>query len=205
MASVIPLMPFLRPLGLPRPSTIRQLLCYSTTSICHAEAQTATRTARVEDPNLIASRNASASYPPNTLKSLPRPKEPRASRRANHPRAERTYPTRHPTHHPVTEHKLIPEPVEPLPADQCAPNLPYFVTRTPSMELPVYQLRKRGGNMKLTRVKKVDGKVESLRDELRAALGLGEKEAVVNPVTRHVMLKGHLKTEVDKFLRERMF
>lgn len=59
--------------------------------------------------------------------------------------------------------------------------------------------------MKLTRVKKIDGNVEALRDELRAGLGLDGKEVVVNPLTRQVMVKGHRRTEVEKFLRERMF
>jgi len=57
----------------------------------------------------------------------------------------------------------------------------------------------------MTRVKKIDGRVETLRDELRGALGLGEKEALVNPVTGHVVLKGHHRDQVERFLRERMF
>ncbi len=157
------------------------------------------------DPNLRASRTASASYPPKSLKSLPRPKESRASRRTNYPRAERAYPTRHPTHSPTPYPKLIPEPVSHLPSEQCAPNLAYFVTRTPSKELPVYQLTKRGGNMKLTRIRKIDGRPETLRDALRVELNLGEKEAVFNAVTRQVVLKGFWKKEVDLFLRRRMF
>lgn len=153
----------------------------------------------------MASRTASATYPPPSMKSLPRPKESRASRRTAHPRKDRHYPTRQPTHRQITSPKLIPDPVTPLPAAQCAPNLPYYVTRTPSNELPIYTLRKRGGNMLLTRVKKVDGSVEALRDELRTVLGLEEKQVVINPLTRHVMLKGHRRPEVERFLRERMF
>lgn len=57
----------------------------------------------------------------------------------------------------------------------------------------------------MTRVKKVDGRTEVLRDELRGLLGLEEKEAVVSGVTGHVMLKGFHKIAVDKFLRERLF
>lgn len=59
--------------------------------------------------------------------------------------------------------------------------------------------------MLLTRVKKIDGSVEALRDELKAALGLEGKDVTVNALTRHVMLKGHRRPEVEKFLRERMF
>ena len=139
------------------------------------------------------------------MKSLPRPKESRASHRTKHPRPERAYPTRHPSHTATAAPKLVQEPIEPLPTEQCAPNLPYFVTRSPSNELPIYTLKKRGGNMKLTRVKRIDGQVDALREALMTALGLQEKECVVNAVTRHVMLKGHLKPQVEKFLRERMF
>ena len=157
------------------------------------------------DPNLIASRKASPSYPPPSMKSLPRPKNPRASHRSRHAKKERDYPTRHLSHDQPAPKKLIPEPVTPLPTHLCAPNLPYFVTRTPSNELPIYTLRKRGGNLKLTRVKKIDGRVETLRDELKTALKLGEAEASVNPITKHVMLKGHHSRAVEQFLRERMF
>ena len=59
--------------------------------------------------------------------------------------------------------------------------------------------------MKLTRVKKIDGSVEALRDELKAVLRLDGKEVVVNPLTRHVVVKGHRRTEVERFLRERLF
>ncbi|KAK5713927.1 54S ribosomal protein img2, mitochondrial [Elasticomyces elasticus] len=200
MASTLTTMSFLRPLGLPRPATVRHFLRFSTTTQCR-EAQAA-HTPPAEDPNLIASRQASASYPPSTLKSLPRPKESKASHRTKYPRAEREYPTRHPVH---TGAKATPAPLEPLPTEQCAPNLAYFVTRTPSKELPVYQLTKRGGNLKITRVRKIDGRREVLRDELRTELGLQEKDAVVNAITGHVVLKGWWKKEVTGFLARRRF
>ena len=157
------------------------------------------------DRNLVASRTASPTYPPRSMKSLPRPKESHASHRTSHPRRDRPYPTRQATHAPVAPRKLIPEPVEPLSATQCAPNLPYFVTRTPSNELPIYTLRKRGGSLLQTRLKKLDGRLEVLRDELRSSLGLQEKEAVINQLTKHIILKGHHKPKVELFLRQRMF
>ncbi|KAK0926805.1 54S ribosomal protein img2, mitochondrial [Friedmanniomyces endolithicus] len=205
MAPSTPLLSFLRPLGLPRPSTIRHFLRFTPLSRAQSQQASPPYAARLEDPNLRASRSASASYPPKSLKSLPRPKESRASRLTNYPRAERAYPTRHLTHSPIPYPKLIPDPVSFLPTEQCAPNLAYFVTRTPSKELPVYQLTKRGGNMKLTRIRKIDGRPETLRDALRVELNLGDKEAVVNAVTRQVVLKGFWKKEVDLFLRRRMF
>ncbi|KAF2717883.1 hypothetical protein K431DRAFT_254447, partial [Polychaeton citri CBS 116435] len=203
MAKLIPSMPFLRPMGLPRPQTVRHFLRFSTTTSCSGQSQ-AVKSLQ-EDPNLVASRTAPDTYPPRSLKSLPRPKESKASHRTAHPRVDRRYPTRNPTHNQIAPQKLLPEPVQFLPEQQCAPNLSYFVTRTPSRELPIYNLRKRGGNMLLTRVKKIDGDVEALKDELRSVLSLGEKEAVVNKLTRHVVLRGHHKVAVEKFLRERKF
>lgn len=61
----------------------------------------------------------------------------------------------------------------------------------------------------MTLVRKVDGKVEALRDELRTTLGtsvgLDQDRVVVNGVTRQVVIKGHYKMEVERFLRERRF
>lgn len=139
------------------------------------------------------------------MKSLPRPKESRASHRTNHPKVERHYPTRGASHHKPTVEKLIPDAVELLAPHLCAPNLPYFVTRTPSRHLPIYTLKKAGGNKPVTRVKKVDGKAEVLRDELRELLGLAEKEVVINRTTGHIMIKGHHVTKIEHFLKERAF
>ncbi|RMY55315.1 hypothetical protein D0864_13812, partial [Hortaea werneckii] len=158
------------------------------------------------DPNLLASLKASPTYPPPSMNSLPRPKESRASHRANHPRTTRTYPTRHPTHTTVPSPRLTPSPLTTaLEPTHCAPNLSYFVTRTPNNELPIYTLRKCGGNLTFTRVKKVDGRREDLCEALRAELGLKRDEVQVNPVTGHVVVRGHWRGEVEKFLRERLF
>lgn len=159
----------------------------------------------VSDPNLVASRTADVSYPPSSMKSMPRPKESRASRRTSHPMKERPYPTRHTSHQQPARTPLIPEPVTPLEDKLCAPNLPYFVNRTASKELPVYQLKKAGGNKLLTQIRKIDGKPDVLRDELEKWLGMKAGDAVVNPVTRHVVLKGHHRQAVRKFLWERKF
>lgn len=100
---------------------------------------------------------------------------------------------------------MIPEPVEFLPEHQCAPNLPYYVSRTKSNELPIYHDWKRGGNLKLTTIRKIDGRPETLRDDLMGLLRLQREDAVVNGITGHVVLKGHHKVEVEKFLRARRF
>ena len=103
----------------------------------------------------------------------------------------------------------MPGPVTPLPEEQSAPNLPYFVSRTASNELPVYSDFKRGGNLKLTLVRKVSGEVGVLRDALRevlkASVGLDKDRVVVNERTRQVVIKGEYKPLVLRFLRERRF
>lgn len=57
----------------------------------------------------------------------------------------------------------------------------------------------------MTRVKKIDGNKLVLRDALREVLGVQEKDAIVNSVTGHIMIKGHHKPQIEKFLRQRMF
>jgi hypothetical protein len=44
-----------------------------------------------------------------------------------------------------------------------------------------------------------------LRDELRDKVGLDEKRVVVNGLTGQVVIKGFVKGEVLRFLRERRF
>ncbi|KAL9120761.1 MAG: hypothetical protein Q9187_002686 [Circinaria calcarea] len=83
--------------------------------------------------------------------------------------------------------------------------LTYHVNRTPSQQLPVYHLAKRGGNLKQTRIRKISGDVASLRQDLQQALGLREEHIVINQLTKHIIIKGWKKTEVAKFLQEKRF
>jgi len=196
MASSQPIMAFLRPLALPRPATVRHFLRFS-------QSTKSTATADV-DRNLIASQTASPSYPPPSVRSLPRPKESHASHRASQPVKARNYPDR-----VANQKTLFPKadrgPPRPLPESQVAPNLPYFVTRTPSNELPIYTLTKRGGNLLQTRVKKIDGNVDILRDALQAVLRVPENECVINRTTGHVVIKGFHKPRIESFLKARNF
>ncbi|KAH7369771.1 mitochondrial large subunit ribosomal protein-domain-containing protein, partial [Rhexocercosporidium sp. MPI-PUGE-AT-0058] len=79
------------------------------------------------------------------------------------------------------------------------PIKPYLILRTPSNKLPIYHLSKRGGNKKLTRVRKIEGDVNMLRMDLQKELGVGEKDVVVNQLTRQVIVKGHMKSQIEKF------
>ncbi|KAL2072407.1 hypothetical protein VTL71DRAFT_11750 [Oculimacula yallundae] len=84
-------------------------------------------------------------------------------------------------------------------APATTPLKPYLIVRTPSNQLPIYHLAKRGGNKKLTRVRKIEGDVNMLRSDLQAELGMSEKDVVVNQLTRQVIVKGHKKPEIEKF------
>lgn len=69
------------------------------------------------------------------------------------------------------------------------PPLPYHVHRTASQNLPVYHLAKRGGNLHQTRVRKIEGDVERLRDEIRTFLGIKEEDVVINRLMGHIIIK----------------
>jgi large subunit ribosomal protein L49 len=60
------------------------------------------------------------------------------------------------------------------------------VSRTPSLFLPVYQDTKRGGNKKLTILKKIEGDARALKSELKAALKLEDGHIKINHVTGHI-------------------
>ncbi|KAI5288996.1 hypothetical protein KEM54_004583 [Ascosphaera aggregata] len=45
-------------------------------------------------------------------------------------------------------------------------NLPYFVRRTASNQLPVYTDTKAGGTLQQTKIQKIEGNVEALKDQL---------------------------------------
>jgi len=147
---------------------------------------------------LIASQTAEKYYPPRSMKSLPRPKTSHASHRTRHPTKERNYPDKAPA-------SRINAPVELLPESESAPNLPYYVTRTPSQNLPIYLEKKRGGNLHQTRLKGIDGSPAVLRDELEKELRLKSKDCLVNAVNGHIVMKGWYKPQIEAFLKARRF
>ncbi|KAK9494137.1 mitochondrial large subunit ribosomal protein-domain-containing protein [Lipomyces doorenjongii] len=73
----------------------------------------------------------------------------------------------------------------------------YFVERTSAGNLPVYKELKNGGNLVITIVKGITGDAHALKKDIQAALGLTSERIAVNPVTRHIAMKG------DYFVRTR--
>ncbi|KAI4113836.1 MAG: hypothetical protein LQ345_005271 [Seirophora villosa] len=91
----------------------------------------------------------------------------------------------------------------PPPIPDISEPLPYHVHRTPSQQLPVYQLAKRGGNLLLTRLRKIDGDIMRLKLHLQQALDLRPEEISINQLTRHIHIKGWRRNEVKGFLQAR--
>ncbi|KAE8445621.1 hypothetical protein EG329_013255 [Mollisiaceae sp. DMI_Dod_QoI] len=79
----------------------------------------------------------------------------------------------------------------------------YRITQTASKNYPIYTMAKRGGNMKLTKLRKIEGDVNALRKDLQVALGMDERDVVINQLTRHIIVKGHKTKEIEAFLTER--
>ncbi|KAK5657532.1 hypothetical protein OQA88_3105 [Cercophora sp. LCS_1] len=82
---------------------------------------------------------------------------------------------------------------------------PYIVSRTPSLQFPVYHLAKSGGNRKLTVLKKVEGDKRTLSRILAKDLGLKEEDVRVKVPTGHIEVKGHHKGRVEAWLEEQGF
>ncbi|KAI9721401.1 MAG: hypothetical protein M1828_005151 [Chrysothrix sp. TS-e1954] len=81
----------------------------------------------------------------------------------------------------------------------------YAVSRTPTRNLPVYQLIKGGGTLRLTRVRRVEGEAEMLRKQLAAFLQPKPEYVRINSVTGHVVIKGWYKKQVEQILTQKGF
>ncbi|KAB8074699.1 mitochondrial large subunit ribosomal protein-domain-containing protein [Aspergillus leporis] len=92
-------------------------------------------------------------------------------------------------------------------------NLPYFIRRTASNQLPVYLVTKAGGTKQQTKIQKTEGDLDALRNDLAQYLGLEtgdhrshkSSDITVNRLNGHIIVKGWRKPEIQKFLMERNF
>jgi large subunit ribosomal protein L49 len=67
--------------------------------------------------------------------------------------------------------------------------LPYRVVRTPSSKLPIYVHAKSGGTRKETKLRKIEGDIDTLRVQLRDALQVNDKDININRLTNHIIIK----------------
>ena len=72
------------------------------------------------------------------------------------------------------------------PPTAAEPRPPYHVARTPSQNLAIYHIKKRGGNFKLTQIKKIEGDRQAFRRKLAQDLGLELDKVLVKTPTGHV-------------------
>ena len=82
--------------------------------------------------------------------------------------------------------------------------LPYYVHRTPTGNLPVYQEIRSGGNRHQTRIRRVEGDLQFLIRQIHEALELDKKDIIFNSLTSQVIIKGREKErvlELFKYLR----
>ncbi|PSR81945.1 ribosomal protein L49/IMG2, partial [Coniella lustricola] len=81
----------------------------------------------------------------------------------------------------------------------------YTVERTASKNVPVYDDKRAGGTRRLTLIKKVVGNAQDLKNDIISDLHFNKDDVSVNPVTGHVVIKGHFQHKVSKWLEARGF
>lgn len=81
----------------------------------------------------------------------------------------------------------------------------YHVGRSKSKNLPIYTDYKRGGNLHTTTVRKITGDLQQLRDELQSWLRKKDADVTINTLTSNVVVKGHVKPQIEEFLKARGF
>lgn len=102
-------------------------------------------------------------------------------------RASRNKPQKPPrVHFPACR---FPSQPPPTPDPSAIAKLPYYIHRTASQQLPIYKLAKRGGNLRQTRLRKVEGDIARLRGDLQEALSLVDEHIKINQLTKHIIIK----------------
>ena len=56
----------------------------------------------------------------------------------------------------------------------------------------MYKLAKRGGNLRQTRLRKVEGDIARLKTDLQEALSLEDEHIKINHLTKHIIIKARL-------------
>ncbi|KAJ5493126.1 Phosphopantothenoylcysteine decarboxylase [Penicillium diatomitis] len=108
---------------------------------------------------------------------------------------------------PISQTAPLPKNGKQLTPNLSLTNLPYFVRRTGSNQLPVYLVTKAGGTKQLTKIQKTEGDLDAFRNDLAISLGIDTRstDVSVNRLTGHIIVKGWRKPEIVRFLQERNF
>ncbi|EEH44338.1 uncharacterized protein PADG_00627 [Paracoccidioides brasiliensis Pb18] len=161
-----------------KPSTSSLLQILTRTRICRSQS--------LNRPFQLASSLSSLSTQSRHLTTkIPRPFSKFSSTKTNQP-----------TTQPAPAHPPLP-----------LTNLPYFIRRTPSNQLPIYLVTKAGGTKQETKIQKTEGDVDALCSDLAKTLGIEpeSKDIYVNRLNGHVVVKGWRKPEIQQFLLDRKF
>ncbi|KLU85518.1 hypothetical protein MAPG_04541 [Magnaporthiopsis poae ATCC 64411] len=78
----------------------------------------------------------------------------------------------------------------------------YFVARSPSNKLPIYEDKKTGPR---TLLRKIEGDAHALKVELMRELQMDDDKIAVNPRTNHIRIKGHVKAQLKPVLENMGF
>ncbi|KAI9659244.1 MAG: hypothetical protein M1829_006584 [Trizodia sp. TS-e1964] len=188
---------FFRPICSNSSSRLRYLKrTYSSTPF---EQSTIQSSVPIQEPKDSSSRVTKLSSQPG---AVPSPKTALERENRGGPKAQKHDPTWHPP--TDTEHTSSPAtPLELTPIIQ--PTEPYFVHRSTSKNLPIYLDYKRGGNRLETRLRKLEGNLGVLREQLIKSLKLPPEDVAINQLTKHIIIKGHKKDQLKKFLIDRHF
>lgn len=171
MAST-PFLPFLRPLPLPQYQTLHCLQ----RSVCPFQLRS-----RSFNGPLSTVRHSATAFSNKRGKQVFKGKSTVVSR------ASRFRPQKPPrVNLPACK---FPSKPPPTPDPSKIVKLPYHIHRTPSQQLPVYKLAKRGGNLRQTRLRKVEGDIARLRTDLQEALSLEDDHIKINHLTKHIIIK----------------
>jgi len=91
------------------------------------------------------------------------------------------------------------------PIERTPEPLPYFIYRTVNNNLPVYQEYKAGGNKLQTRIRRVEGNLQFLKNQIEEAFQMEKGGVTVNPLTKHIIVKGRRRDEIIRLLSDLRF
>jgi len=83
--------------------------------------------------------------------------------------------------------------------------LPFFVGRTKSKQLPIYESKKRGGNLLITTVNHISGDFQKLNKQLQQRLDVTSAAITIKQENNKILIKGHHKSAIKEFLEEKKF